>query len=973
MEIELREQQPAMSCLRAFTCLAFLQSLLFGQLAAVEATNKPARTNVHPPIVPPAAPGPPAGFSLQRGFSIQLVAAEPMVVAPIAMAFDEKGRLFVLEMPDWSASPNESNQEGRIRVLEDANGDGVFDSSSVYADNLSSPSALACYGGGVFVAAGSDIYYLKDTHGDGVADLKELVFSGFGAAAGGKPAGEAMLNSFSWGLDNRIHGGAAGLGGTIIAVKASGAPKVELGRNDFSFDPRTLTLWPEIGSAQTGLCFDNRGRKFITDYGSPLRMQMYELRYTLRNPFFLKAPEVSDTILRQGLPVPARVSTITNRVSQNVRTNNTPWLESPRGTLIYRGSAFPTNYSENVFIADPAAHSIRRLVLRDQGLQVFAERPAQVINEFLISSNAAFRPMHLSDGPDGALYVADVQNVPGRGRIYRITPQNYSAPKFQLPAKASTRELVAMLAYANGWHRNTAARLLYERHDPAAAPLLTNMVNNARLPLARLRALRALDGLGALNEPVIMKGLHDVDERVREHAVELSERLARNGNIPDALWNQLASMSADPAIRVRYQLAFTLGELRRAERAFVMAEILRRNPEDPWFRSAILSSLGQGAGDVFVTLAGDPAFRLDKTGQSFLRELSLMIGVKGRAEEAFQLVSFFGRTTLEPQPAFAFLGNFGEGLRRNRSSLALVDPQGTLAGLYAQALSAVGNDPNPKSREDAIRLLGVSPYNYADVADVLLLLIGTGEAQEIQSAAITSLGRFRDPGVTNLFVRWPALSVVSRNDAITVLLSYAERVPALLAPVQNRSVALSDFSSTQLNFLRTHPNPAIRQQALRLFGPVSISRPDSVKQFLPATHLSGLAARGRDIFLGRCAICHKLGGEGGTLGPDLGTARHGAREKLLRAILQPNSQFRPDYATVIVETKATEDLVGVRSDENPLTITLNQLNRTPAIWPRANVESMQPQLWSLMPEGLEQGLDLQAMADLLEYIMTAPR
>src|SRR5262249_49982540 len=154
-------------------------------------------------------------------------------------------------------------------------------------ENLSTPSALACYGGGVFVAAGPDIHYLRDTHGDGVADIKEMVFSGFGPAAG-KPSGEALLNSFAWGLDNRIHGGAAGLGGTITAPKASGAPKVELGRSDFSFDPRALTLWPEVGSAKTGLSFDNRGRKFITDYAYLLGMPMYELRYTLRNPFFLK-------------------------------------------------------------------------------------------------------------------------------------------------------------------------------------------------------------------------------------------------------------------------------------------------------------------------------------------------------------------------------------------------------------------------------------------------------------------------------------------------------------------------------------------------------------------------------------------------------------------------------------------------------------------------------------------------------------
>ena len=202
-------------------------------------------------------------------------------------------------------------------------------------------------------------------------------------------------------------------------------------------------------------------------------------------------------------------------------------------------------------------------------------------------------------------------------------------------------------------------------------------------------------------------------------------------------------MSADSAIRVRYQLAFTLGEMRRAQRAFVMAEILRRNSDDPWMRSAVLSSVPQGAGDLFVTLAGDARFRTDASGEPFLRELALMIGVKGSLEEVSQLVSFFAGTPLEPQPALAFVGNLGEGLRRSRSSLALIDPQGTLQGLYALALSTAANAPSLSLREGALRLIGLSPYSFAEVADLLFLLIGTGEPQEIQSAAIAALGRFR--------------------------------------------------------------------------------------------------------------------------------------------------------------------------------------------------------------------------------------
>src|SRR5439155_20175157 len=254
----------------------------------------------------------------------------------------------------------------------------------------------------------------------------------------------------------------------------------------------------------------------------PLQTTMYEARYLARNPFVAKAPELVDVaspatrVFRwAGDELPAPGAAHARGVPATPPRSNTlaaSWLAKPRSCSIYRGNAFPSNYLENVFISDPDAHIIHRAVLVENGLELVAQRPADEPNtEFLVGKDPAFRPWQIIPGPEGALYVADLQTGGESGRIFRIVPQNFKQPKQPQLGKAKTYDLVATLAHADGWHRDTAARLLYERRDPAAAILLTNMLNNSRLALARLHALRLLDGLGALKEPLALKGLRDAD------------------------------------------------------------------------------------------------------------------------------------------------------------------------------------------------------------------------------------------------------------------------------------------------------------------------------------------------------------------------------------------------------------------------------------------------------------------------------
>jgi putative heme-binding domain-containing protein len=270
-------------------------------------------------------------------------------------------------------------------------------------------------------------------------------------------------------------------------------------------------------------------------------------------------------------------------------------------------------------------------------------------------------------------------------------------------------------------------------------------------------------------------------------------------------------------------------------------------------------------------------------------------------------------------------------------------------------------------------LLSASAYTFTSI-DWLLLMLGSGDSWAVQSAAIGVLARFNDPQIASaLLRRCQVLAPPLRRDAVTALLSRANRVPEVLNALEDGRLNQADFPSAQKNFLRTQRDPAVSQRALQLFGPVPVQRPEAMRQFTPALRLQGDPSRGRELFQARCSGCHQLGGEGHALGPDLVAVRLGGQRKMLTAILEPNAATRPEYAAYVVETGTGDNLIGLLRDEHPTTITLGQPNGVALVLPRVNVRYRQAQSWSLMPDGLEEGLTPQGIADLLEYLMTAPR
>ena len=958
------------------------------------------------PRVPPTeATNSLKAFQIKKGFHLELTASEPLVTSPIAISFDENGRMFVVEMRDYSEMREVHPHLGRIRMLEDTNGDGLFDKATVYADDLPWPTGVICYDGGIFVAASPDILYFKDTNGDGVADTRKVVFSGFGAGKGDKLNVQALLNSFNWGLDNRIHGQTAGNGAMVVPGDKPNAKPIELRNRDFIFDPRTLEIGPEAGGGQYGMCFDNRGRRFVCSNSHHIQEFMYEARYGERNPYYNLPPALLD------IPVDGPAAEV-YRISPEEawRVIRTKWrvtgvvpgliegggrssgyFTSATGITIFRGNGWPEGNLEDAFIADVGSNLVHRKKLRQDGVPLVAERPPDELKvEFLASPDLWFRPVDLANAPDGTLYLVDMcreviehpWSLPesikklvdlnsgrDRGRIYRIVPDGFKQPKLPQLGRASIKELVATLENPNGWHRDTAARLVYQRQDKAAITPLVELVEHSKVALGRMHALHALDGLGALEESEVLTAMNDADAVVRQHAVLLSEKLFPKGSPSPKLAAKLEQLATDPDLLVRYQLAFTLGEIKGPAKIPPLAKIAKRDLASSWTQAAILSSLAEGAGELFAMLSTDKDVSASPPGQEFLRQLVFLVGAKNSHEEVARVVGFATHAN-EPALGFAVLRALSDGLQRAGASLSGLGQEAKPV-LASANKTAVDDHAVEAARVQAIQLIGASGYGAS--GETLLSLLDLKQPQAVQLAAMSSLNRFNDAQVgPELIRRWATMTPRLRSEALAVLIARPERAKALLDAIQSGVIRASALDTTQTKFLRNHREPDVRKLATKVLG----AKPGGTRQqvvdvFMPALNLKGEPAHGKKIYEDRCLSCHRLGGEGHALGPDLVTVKTTGKEKILVNVLDPNREVRPEFVSYLVETKGDDSLIGLVVNETAGAVTLRQPYGKEDVLNRADIRRMQSQGQSLMPEGLEAGLNPQDLADLIEYIETA--
>jgi putative membrane-bound dehydrogenase-like protein len=799
------------------------------------------------PRIPPREPGEAAAvFHVAPGFHVEQVAAEPLVVDPVAMAFDEYGRLYVVEMRDYSE--DDQAYLGRVRRLTDTDGDGHFDDSVIFADQLSWPTAVVCYDGGIFVGAAPDLFYLKDTDGDGQADEKRIVYTGFG-----RSNVQGLVNSFHWGLDNRIHGATSSSGATLVRPDRPDDPPLVLRGRDFAFDPRTLEITATSGGAQHGMSFDAWGDKFVCSNSDHLQLVMFEDRYAARNPY-CSPPASRQSIAADGpqadvfrtSPVePWRVLRTRLRVKGIVPGpvegggRAAGYFTGATGVTLYTGDNWPAESQGVAIVGDVGSNLVHRKQLVPQGIGYQAVRIDEK-SELLTSEDIWFRPVQFANAPDGTLFILDMyreviehpaslhpvikQHLDltsgrDRGRLYRLVAHGTTprpAPKL---SQQPIEQLVKLLEHPNGWHRAAAARRIYEGQDGFLTAALEDLSRHSALAQGRIHALYALDGLNTLTARVVTTALDDADPRVRRHAVLLAEQFLATD---PTLRTRLPQLADDRDERVRYQVAFSLGEMSGPARDQALTQIVLRDGMNSYFRFAVHSSLESGAGNVLALLYQNRDAQKSEAGREMLRALAAQIGRQQRSDDVTAVLRLLREENEENQQKqqqdliAALAPKADSALARQIAAATGGSGSQILAGLLAEAReTAVNLDLPVEQRVEAIHRLQLS--RFADEQQRLAQLLTPDQPLEVQEAGLRTLAGFDAPEVAGVVVSaWATLSPRLRLKAGDVLFSRPVWIKSLLDAVEQKQIQAADIPSGQWKWLATHPDPQLsrRGQAL---------------------------------------------------------------------------------------------------------------------------------------------------------------
>ncbi len=634
-------------------------------------------------------------FDLHEDFIIEVFAAEPHVLDPVEMVFDEQGRAFVVEMPDYPYKPEPGQGKGRIRLLKDNDGDGIVDESVIFADGLPDATSMQPWKGGLIVTSAPHIYYLKDTNGDNKADVKEVLFEGFF-----ENNSEAQITNLRFGIDNWIYAANNGQAGEVTYSRKPDAGTLDMRGADFRFRLDTDQFELESGTAQFGHTLDDWNNKFFTQNTLHIQQAVIPRRYLERNPHQSTLnvnANISDHdfTMYQLTPPPYWRAERTRRRNIQYQEQNLDRVEHAEkyftgasGGTVYNGDAFPEAFYGNVFTGDVAGNLIHRdVLLRDSEKPVFvaSRAPEEQSREFLASTDPWFRPANFTVGPDGYLYVVDYYrqhietpvsipddlkedmdfyNGENHGRIYRIRPKTEADRKsasIDLSSKVAS-ELVGLLAHPNGWHRLTAQRLLLEKPDHSIATAVEQMALEHADPRARLHAMYVLDGMDELTVSVIKNALSDTHVEVKKHAIQMAERHT-------ALKDDLINLTGDSNPAIAMQAILSTGQFSDDATIATLGEQLNLRGEDKWFRTAILSAAVGKDTRLLSYIHQESDFFANEGAwkQEFLREFAHIIGANGDKEEMEKFVSLLSQPNLPNAKAWQTisLDGLSKGLKRH--------------------------------------------------------------------------------------------------------------------------------------------------------------------------------------------------------------------------------------------------------------------------------------------------------------------
>jgi putative membrane-bound dehydrogenase-like protein len=953
-------------------------------------------------------------FTVPEGFEVRLFAAEPDVINPVAMTWDERGRLWVVELYEYpmGAAPGTKPRD-RIKILEDTDGDGRADKVTVFADGLNLATGIQVGYGGVFVGQAPDLLFLQDTNHDDVADTRTVLMTGFGLEDR-----HELLNGFTWGPDGQLYMTHGVFTHSRVKIPEASAPGVEVTAAVARFQPRTkkFEVFADGTSNPWGVDFDRYGNAFVS-------------ACVIDHLFHMAAGGI---YVRQG-------GTPANPYSYQLLpsiVDHKHHMAAYAGIQVYQGNQFPKEWQGEVLFGNIHQSAINHDHLVPNGSSFKAE--AQ--KDFLTTTDGWFRPVSEQVGPDGALWVMDwydkypcYQNAQAdpegvdreRGRIWRVVytgkktgAKVASRPEVKMDlARLSTVELVKLLAHPNIWQRKMAQRLLTERRDATAVPELKKLLREGKTLEARLFALWTLNSSDQITESVLEDFYQDKEPAIRAWIARIvGERRLADG----AVLKGLAQLASDPDPSVRLAVATAArqlvsgaltvdmpvsGDLKSIETGRILAPLVKASADakDPLIPFMIWQAaeprIAENPEPAFRWLAEHGADTMPLSGQLARKTLRRICDTQdvGKLDMAMQFLAVVSERDVALTAAS--LDGLLDGLQGNKmkpsvdtepllKKLAesgkpeLVDRAQRLGTLWGDASSiqaavATVNDSKAGTDERIKAIQVVRKVKTSASRDAMVRVLANNNPEPLKLEAIRALGEIGGDNVAEELVqRWKEFAPEERRVTAEVLVSRNRWIYTFLSAIETKTIFPNEIPATVIRTLSENSNDAIRQRAAQDIGRV---RPaDADKQKIIAAKKEMILAGKADLEAGHelakktCFVCHKLYGEGADVGPDLTGVGRSTLDALLANVIDPNQVVGKGYENTEIETKDGRSVSGRLVENTDTHIKLLSAGPKEEVVSKADIATMRTSELSVMPEGLEQMPDAD-FRNLIMFILHPPQ
>ncbi len=930
------------------------------------------------------------------GFVMELVAMEPAVVDPVAVTFDEQGVPFVVEYRDYpSGPPAGSPPLSRVVRLVDADGDGRYESSTPVAERLPFSQGILALRGGLLVTASPDVLLLTDSDGDGTLDTSDTLATGFRV---GNPQLRAACPTI--GPDNAvwITGGLSG--GKVRRPADPEEAGVSIDRRDVRLDLARGTIRAVTGFGQFGNAFDSRGHRFTASNRNPLMVSLLPPEALAGNPLVDLGPGYDDAApsgadSRVASLVPSKATAISHAGTHT----------SACGLTLFRGDLLGPDADGDAFTCEPVSHAVVRRRPVSHGASFQSTHPEPEGSEFLASTQTWFRPVFTATAPDGSLWVVDFCRAsvehpdympPGvaatvdhragdhAGRIWRVRRAGTAARSWTAPESA--QEAVALLGDPNGWRRDTAQRLLVEDRFPAGPTeyALRALVEGAAAPLARIHALRVLDGLSRLPIRDVERATAADDPGVREEGL----RLAREGEgigfppgvDPAAARRELCERVAPDSIdhpdgQVRLAAILALADSSSASATGALAVAAASPRLDVWSARAILSGAVGRAAPILAAVAAAPSDDAPAARLDLVEKLAATATATPADLEAL-LALLDARAAEGPAEPLDIAALLGIVPRLPLARLREGHP--SVVGEAVERAGALARDVDAAAglRLLGIRLLSAAAADGAGAGarETLAALVTTREPEPIQREAARGLVASGDAAaLAGVLARIAELEPAVRAAAAGAMLDRAATIPPLLAAIERGEVPPNAVPLERRKALLESPDEAIRTQAAALFAAPAALGPDELAALTAAVRRGGDQSRGREAFARHCAACHRAATPGGDalgsgVGPDLAEAADRPIERLLLDVVEPNRSVEARFESTVAVTEEGTVVEGILVASSPESVVLVRPGGERTTLPRGDIESIRGTGRSLMPEGFGRAIPAADFADLLAFL-----